>query len=49
MPGDIEVRMQGGSFRVRVGPDLDVVLRGPVQEVTAGELEDGFLRSLAPR
>ena len=46
-PGDVEVRMQGGSFRVRVSPDLDVVLRGPIQEVTTGELTDGFAASLA--
>jgi hypothetical protein len=38
--------MQGGSFNVRVSPDLDVVLRGPIQEVTTGELTDGFARSL---
>jgi diaminopimelate epimerase len=46
-PGEVEVRMQGGSFRVRVSRDLDVVLRGPVQGVTTGDLTDGFLRSLA--
>jgi diaminopimelate epimerase len=46
-PGDIEVRMQGGSFRVRVSADLDVVLRGPVEEVGTGELTEGFLRALA--
>jgi diaminopimelate epimerase len=48
-PGEIEVRMQGGSFRVRVGRDLDVVLRGPVQDVTTGELSDGFVRTLDGR
>jgi diaminopimelate epimerase len=45
-PGEIEVRMQGGSFRVRVGADLEVVLRGPVQEVTTGALTDGFVAAL---
>lgn len=45
-PGEIEVRMQGGSFRVRVGGDLEVVLRGPVQEVTTGQLAEGFLAAL---
>ena len=48
-PGEIEVRMQGGSFRVRVSPSLDVVLRGPVQEVASGELTEGFLRGLNGR
>lgn len=47
-PGDIEVRMQGGSFRVRVSASLEVVLRGPVQEVGTGELSDGFVRWLGP-
>ena len=46
-PGELEVRMQGGSFRVRVTRDLEVVLRGPVQDVTDGELTEGFLRTLA--
>ena len=45
-PGEVDVRMQGGSFRVHVSRDLDVVLRGPVEEVTTGELADGFVRSL---
>ena len=45
-PGAIEVRMEGGSFRVRVSRDLDVVLRGPVQEVGTGELAAGFVRAL---
>ena len=42
-PGDIEVRMEGGTLRVRVSASLEVVLRGPVQEVATGELTDGFL------
>ncbi len=45
-PGEVEVRMEGGSLRVGVDADLDVVLRGPVQEVTSGELTAGFLRHL---
>ena len=49
-PGEVEVRMEGGSFRVTVSRDLDVVLRGPVWEVGTGELAEGFVRSLgAPR
>jgi diaminopimelate epimerase len=45
-PGDIEVRMQGGSFQVRVTAELDVVLRGPVDEVGTGEMAKGFVRAL---
>ena len=45
-PSEVEVRMEGGSFHVRVSRDLDVVLRGPVEEVASGELADGFVRSL---
>jgi len=45
-PSEVEVRMEGGSFRVLVSKDLDVVLRGPVEEVASGELADGFARAL---
>ena len=45
-PGTIEVRMEGGSFEVRVSAELGVVLRGPVQEVGTGELAEGFARAL---
>jgi diaminopimelate epimerase len=45
-PSEVEVRMEGGSFHVRVSKDLDVVLRGPVEEVASGELADGFVRAL---
>ena len=48
-PGAIEVRMEGGSVQVHVGPDLDVVLRGPVQEVGTGQLAEGFVRMLSGR
>ena len=46
-PGEVEVRMQGGSVSVRVSRDLDVVLRGPVEEVATGELADAFVRGIA--
>lgn len=39
MPGEISVRMPGGVLRVRVTPELDVVLRGPVEEVMEGRLD----------
>jgi diaminopimelate epimerase len=45
-PGDVTVRMPGGSLRVRVTPELDVTLRGPVQEVCDLELAEGFVASL---
>ncbi len=36
--GDVEVRMPGGVLHVRVTDELDVVLRGPVEEVLVGRL-----------
>lgn len=46
-PGEVEVRMPGGSMRVTVSEGLDVVLRGPVEEVCTGALTAPFLASLA--
>jgi diaminopimelate epimerase len=46
-PGEVEVRMEGGTLRVTVSETLEVVLRGPVQEICTGELTDGFLEWLA--
>lgn len=37
-PGDVEVRMPGGVLHVHVAPELDVVLRGPVEEVMWGRI-----------
>jgi diaminopimelate epimerase len=45
-PGTVSVRMPGGSMTVEVSDDLDVVLRGPVEEVCTGTLTDGFLCAL---
>jgi diaminopimelate epimerase len=45
-PGEITVRMPGGSMSVTVTEKLDVVLRGPVEEVCTGTLTDAFLVSL---
>jgi hypothetical protein len=39
--------MEGGTLLVSVSADLDVVLRGPVQEITVGDVTDGFLASLS--
>jgi diaminopimelate epimerase len=41
-PGEIQVRMEGGTLLVTVTRDLDVVLRGPVQEICTGELTEAF-------
>jgi diaminopimelate epimerase len=45
-PGEIRVDMPGGSMRVTVSPELDVVLRGPVEEVCTGTLTGSFLARL---
>ena len=45
--GLVRVRMEGGTLLVQVTDALDVVLRGPVQEVATGELTGGFLAALA--
>ena len=45
-PGEIRVLMEGGTLRVTVTPELDITLRGPVQEVARGVLTPGFLESL---
>jgi len=44
--GEIEVRMPGGSMAVTVTAGLEVVLRGPVEEVCTGTLTDAFVGSL---
>ena len=45
-PGTVVVQMEGGSLQVSVSPALDVVLRGPVEEVCEGRLTDAFLDAL---
>lgn len=39
-PGEARVSMPGGALLVTVSPDLDVVLRGPVEEVMTGRIPD---------
>ena len=46
-PGRVTVEMEGGRVRVSVTPDLEVTLRGPVEEVEEGRLTIGLLRRLA--
>ena len=48
-PGSLTVRMPGGDLRVDVSPDLDVVLRGPVEEICTGELSAAWLERAAHR
>lgn len=45
-PGDVTVHMDGGDLQVSVSSTLDVVLRGPVEEVCEGTLTDAFLEIL---
>lgn len=45
-PGTVVVQMEGGALRVSVSPQLDVVLRGPVEEVCEGRLTEAFLSAL---
>ena len=45
-PGDITVRMPGGTMTVTVSQELDVVLRGPVEEVCTGVLTDALVTAL---
>ncbi len=48
-PGPIEVLMAGGTLQVEVSADLEVTLRGPVQEVARGALLPGFVDTLAEK
>jgi diaminopimelate epimerase len=46
-PGAIVVSMPGGHMTVTVSPELDVVLRGPVEEVCTGTLTEAFLTAIS--
>jgi len=43
--GTVTVEMPGGAFSVDVGAGLEVVLRGPVEEICEGTLAPPFLRA----
>ena len=45
-PGPITVHMDGGDLEADVTAGLDVVLRGPVEEVCEGTLTEGFVSAL---
>jgi diaminopimelate epimerase len=46
-PGAVSVLMPGGTMIVTVSASLDVVLRGPVEEVCTGALTKRFLTQLS--
>lgn len=46
-PGDVTVEMEGGELLVSATGELDVTLRGPVDEVAEGSLASGFVERLA--
>ena len=46
-PGTITVEMEGGTLLVSVTRDLEVALRGPVEEVAEGRLTPGFMQGLS--
>jgi diaminopimelate epimerase len=41
----VTVRMPGGALRIGVGPDFEVALEGPMEEVARGRLSDSFVRA----
>lgn len=45
-PGEVWVRMEGGMLLVKVARELDVTLRGPVEEIAEGQLTEGCLQRL---
>ena len=45
-PGQVAVQMPGGVLTVGVTPELDVVLRGPVEEVCDGRLSAELVHSI---
>ena len=45
-PGVVTVEMEGGELLVTVTRDLEVTLRGPVEDVAEGRLTPGFVRGL---
>jgi diaminopimelate epimerase len=47
-PGEVRVTMPGGVLLVTVAAELDVVLRGPVEEVLEGRLLDTVLATFEP-
>jgi len=48
-PGQITVQMPGGVLTVGVTAELDVVLRGPVEEVCDGQLSGEMVKTLSSR
>jgi hypothetical protein len=46
LPGTVSVEMDGGRMEVTVSEGLDVLLRGPVEEVSRGVLAKSFVERL---
>ncbi len=46
-PGHVTVEMEGGTLLVSITENLELTLRGPVHQVAAGRLTDGFTRGLS--
>jgi len=47
-PGRVTVEMPGGALEVEVDPGLEVVLRGPVEEILDGRLRASLLATFEP-
>jgi diaminopimelate epimerase len=47
-PGEIMVEMPGGRMQVTVDASLNVRLRGPVESIMTGTLEQGLLATFEP-
>ncbi|MDH3272122.1 MAG: diaminopimelate epimerase [Gemmatimonadota bacterium] len=47
-PGEVQVRMPGGTLRVVVDDGLEVTLRGPVEEIAHGRLSERLLSTFEP-
>jgi len=45
-PGPVEIRMEGGTLDVSVTAEMEVVLRGPVEEVCEGTVTTAWVRTL---
>jgi diaminopimelate epimerase len=46
---DVAISMPGGRLAVSIGPDGDIRMRGPVDEICSGDLSPELIRLLDPR
>jgi diaminopimelate epimerase len=47
--GDVTVSMPGGQLSIKIGEDGEIRMRGPVEEICAGDLSPDLLRHLGTR